>query len=203
MANYPGAYYDPRAKENKSGIVYDAAKKTIVFVEDFNSLEEEILAIEETLGLDAGSLVDRVEGNGTRNVLRSVVLRFQPGATPGTNVNISLRSAANYGFNAPEITNAVNLAKSGTEGSFSLAANGSTITMNLTEDIVGIVGSGFGIMKWNSASTTEMYTALCYMTDGSIVISFYKRGATTATDITAIMDAGDMTDVWLSFITST
>ena len=63
MANYPGAYYAPRAKENKSGVVYDADKKTIVFKEDFDSLEEEILAIEQDLGLNHAN-VDRYQDRG-------------------------------------------------------------------------------------------------------------------------------------------
>ena len=66
MANYPGAYYAPRDKENKSGIVYDAAKKTIVFVEDFDSLENEIKAVEEELGLNLNHIGP---GNDTGLVL--------------------------------------------------------------------------------------------------------------------------------------
>jgi len=51
MPNYPDNFYSPRSKENWPGVVYDVDKKTIIFVEDFNSLEGEILAIEQELGL--------------------------------------------------------------------------------------------------------------------------------------------------------
>lgn len=52
MAAYPGAVYAPRTKENKAGIVYDAAKKTIGYVEDITKLDDEIVAVETELGID-------------------------------------------------------------------------------------------------------------------------------------------------------
>lgn len=50
MATYPGGVYSPRTKENKAGIVYEPNKKTIVFVEDINNSDAEIIAIENELG---------------------------------------------------------------------------------------------------------------------------------------------------------
>jgi hypothetical protein len=50
MATYPAGTYSPRAKENKSGVVYDAAKKTVIFVEDISKLDDEVVAIETELG---------------------------------------------------------------------------------------------------------------------------------------------------------
>lgn len=52
MASYPGEVYGPRAKENKSGVVYDADKKTIGYVEDVTKLDDEVVAIETELGLN-------------------------------------------------------------------------------------------------------------------------------------------------------
>lgn len=49
-ASYPGSIYPPRTKENKSGVVYDAAKKTIGYVEDITKLDDEVVAIETELG---------------------------------------------------------------------------------------------------------------------------------------------------------
>jgi len=51
MAEYPSSVYSPRTKENKSGVVYDAAKKTILFAEDVTKLDDEIVAIETKLGI--------------------------------------------------------------------------------------------------------------------------------------------------------
>jgi len=50
MASYPNSIFDPRTKENKSGVVYDAAKKTVVFAEDLSKLDDEVVAVEEELG---------------------------------------------------------------------------------------------------------------------------------------------------------
>lgn len=49
-ASYPAGIYGPRAKENKAGVVYDATKKTIGYVEDVVKLDEEVVAIETELG---------------------------------------------------------------------------------------------------------------------------------------------------------
>lgn len=50
MANYPNSIYGPRAKENRSGVVYDATKKSVIFVEDVSKLDDEVVAIETELG---------------------------------------------------------------------------------------------------------------------------------------------------------
>ena len=50
MADFPGAVYDPREKENKASVIYNPAKKTILFVEDINKLDDEVVAIETELG---------------------------------------------------------------------------------------------------------------------------------------------------------
>ena len=50
MADYPDSVYSPRTKENRSGVVYDAAKKSVIFVEDISKLDAEVVAIETELG---------------------------------------------------------------------------------------------------------------------------------------------------------
>lgn len=50
MANYPAAISTFRAKENIPGETYDPDKKTTVYAEDFENVENEIIAIEEALG---------------------------------------------------------------------------------------------------------------------------------------------------------
>jgi len=57
MANYPDTIYSPRAKENKSGVVYDPTKKTVLFVEDLTKAEDEIVAL-ETFSKQATSAPD-------------------------------------------------------------------------------------------------------------------------------------------------
>lgn len=69
MTAYPGAVYAPRTVANKSGIVYDADKDTILFAEDINKATDEIVAIETELGenpkgsdADVATRLDRMDG---------------------------------------------------------------------------------------------------------------------------------------------
>lgn len=70
MADYPSAINSPRAKENRSGVVYDPDKKTVFFVEDIQNNDDEIVAIETELAtLPKGSyssVKDRLEKNEDR-----------------------------------------------------------------------------------------------------------------------------------------
>ena len=65
MADYPATYYNPRVKKNWPDVVFDSNKKAIIFKEDFDSLENEIKAIEQELGLyvsgSYNTLKERVE----------------------------------------------------------------------------------------------------------------------------------------------
>ncbi len=67
MADFPSSIYSPRARENKSGVAYDANKKTVIFVEDINKGDDETVAVETELGTDPkGSYADvktRLENN--------------------------------------------------------------------------------------------------------------------------------------------
>jgi len=50
MAEYPNSIYTPREKENKAGVVYNPANKTIGYVEDVTKLDDEVVAIQTELG---------------------------------------------------------------------------------------------------------------------------------------------------------
>lgn len=49
MANFPTSVYNPRTKQNRSGIVYDPTKSKQIFAEDVVNLDNEVVAIEEFL----------------------------------------------------------------------------------------------------------------------------------------------------------
>jgi hypothetical protein len=132
--------------------------------------------------------------------IRAVTLRLEPGATPGTNINVNELA---QGFNRPTVTDATDLAKSGTSGSFSLNAAGTILTMDITEDISGVLTTSIVIHDLNSSSTTEMYTAKATVTSSNITLSLIKRGSTALVDLTTILDAGDLCDVQISFVTTT
>ena len=98
MATYPGGVYSPRAIENKSGVVYDADKKTVLFADDINNTNNEIVAIETALGInpvftplrpttEKTSLVDadEVTGNNSANAFSQI-------RTTWTNVKAFLKT---------------------------------------------------------------------------------------------------------------
>lgn len=64
MADYPSSIADPRTVTNVAGVVYDAEETSRLFAEDVNNANEEIVAIEETLGInpqgDEATVADRL-----------------------------------------------------------------------------------------------------------------------------------------------
>jgi len=52
MGQFPDTLYTPRTVENRAGVSYDAAKTKVFYAEDLNTPNAEIIAIEETLGLN-------------------------------------------------------------------------------------------------------------------------------------------------------
>lgn len=65
MPSYPNTIKEFREIQNKSGVVYDQTKSTVMYAEDIQSIDEEIVAIEETLGTnpegDHESVKDRLD----------------------------------------------------------------------------------------------------------------------------------------------
>ena len=59
MASYPSSIVSPRAKENRAGVVYDVDEKQIIYVQDIQMLDGEVVAIETELGTNVkGSHAD-------------------------------------------------------------------------------------------------------------------------------------------------
>ncbi len=144
-----------------------------------------------------------VEGEpGDRCILRSVKLRLQPGTTAGTNINVKHQNPSTDGFNPPTITDATDLTKSGTSGSFSLNSDGKTLTINLAEDVVGLLAAGLQFHDLNNGSMTEMYLPNVYRTGKDIKISLVQRAQQSAVDLTSVLQTNDLVDVLISFITS-
>lgn len=74
MADFPGAVYTPRTKENRTGVTYDASKSKVLFAEDVTKLDDEVVAVETELGVNPrGSYADvaarlaAIEGNEIYN----------------------------------------------------------------------------------------------------------------------------------------
>ena len=137
----------------------------------------------------------------SHQIIRTISLKIEPGVTPGTNINIT-NDGAPSGYNLPSITNATNLAKSGTSGSFALNANGTEITMDLTENITGVLSITVTGHDINTSSTTELYVPHINTLSNNMIIKLSKRGSVASIDWTTIIDAGDRCDVLIGFVTS-
>lgn len=72
MAQYPDEVATFRTKANRSGVEYDEDKETIPFAEDFQFVEDEIVAIETELGLlpagEHDSVGDRITAGEYRTI---------------------------------------------------------------------------------------------------------------------------------------
>lgn len=67
MADFPTSIYNPRTKNNKSGVVYNPANDDIGYAEDVVFLDDEVVAIETFLdGFPTDTLADVVDGLNTR-----------------------------------------------------------------------------------------------------------------------------------------
>ncbi len=100
-ANYPGSVYSPRTKENKAGEVYNAAKKTIVFSEDVVKLDEEVVAVENELGLNpkgtSASVMEKIKGIRSLSDIINVLLAIGDAASGLTNyVRIKLNGQLQF-----------------------------------------------------------------------------------------------------------
>lgn len=62
--SFPSKVFDPRQKANDSSAEYDPLKDTIIYVEDIKRIENEIIAVQEAIGVGAvpalGSILDRL-----------------------------------------------------------------------------------------------------------------------------------------------
>ncbi len=145
-----------------------------------------------------------IEGYSTGpNVLRSVGLLFQPGsiAGDGPTGNINCTNLGS-GFNTSSITNGSNISSGTASGSFSLSTDGKSITLNLTEDVVGILSTDIIIHDLNSSSTTEMYVMFPAVTSNNLVFRTIKRGTSAIVDWRTILDAGDIIEIVVVYVTS-
>jgi len=63
MADFPGGTYSPRTIENKNGVVYDAAKSNVIFAEDIQKLNDEVVALETFVKLPGAAPAAPVAGS--------------------------------------------------------------------------------------------------------------------------------------------
>ena len=127
-----------------------------------------------------------------KHITRSLSLRFEAGAVPNTNIDASNVNQATVGYNGAEITDGADIAKSGSDGSFALDASGEVITLDISENIIGFLGSSISALALNSGASTYVIAA----TINSNNLEFRVRivGTVANVDWTTILDAGEQID---------
>ncbi len=152
-----------------------------------------------------GATIDNnhlLQGYATgKSIVRSVRLRTQPGATPGTNINVNVLQGSRGYNEGTAINDATNLAKSGSSGDFELNAGGTILTYN-RGSVVGILGVFTTIHDVNSSSTTELYYVDAQVVSGDVALLVFKRGSSSTIDWTTILDAGDLFEIGIAYVTS-
>lgn len=104
MSEYPSAVYEPRTKENKSGVSYAPEETTKIFAEDIIQLDDEVVAIENELGANLKS----VYSNLAERILRiaeivkqglingRIYLGIETSSTSNFSVSLSSGGTASY-----------------------------------------------------------------------------------------------------------
>jgi hypothetical protein len=143
-----------------------------------------------------------VEGSDSKSILRKIQLQVGNGATPGTNLDIVKYTSQGREYNAPTITNANDLAKSGTNGSYSLSSNGENLTLDISETVVSVISIGVISDDLNNGGGGGYYVHTLVI-DGNIQFMVEKSGSTTNLDWTTVTNTGSDVIIFdVLFITS-
>jgi len=81
MADYPGEVYDPREINNADGVEYDEEQDTIIFAEDVDKLNDEVVAVETELGTDPAGDYDDVKTRLENNEKAEIVFIIDGGGS--------------------------------------------------------------------------------------------------------------------------
>ncbi len=130
-----------------------------------------------------------IEGSSSKNILRKIQLQVRDGAIPGTNIDITKFTSQGREYNAPAITDADDLAKSGTSGSYGLSTNGENLTLTLTETVTTVLSAGVISDDLNNGGGGGYYVHTLVI-DGNIQLMVEKSGNTTNLDWTDVTNTG-------------
>lgn len=149
--------------------------------------------------------IQGINGLSGLNYLRNVYISIAAGGTPGTNITCSHASDASNAFNAGVLTDAANLAKNASSGSFALSSDGKTLTITTAETVTGTLHYSFDrhIVKNASVGAGDIFFLHLAVSSGKIAITFRRTGSASDLDITAILTtAGDELALHLGYISS-
>ena len=96
-------------------------------------------------------------------------------------------------------------------GDWELDSSGVILTMHLTEDVIGILGTETTLAIWNGASTTEHYYITTKIDEGvgspsdkNIEFTVFLQGSNIASSwLTVCSTINDQTRIQCTFVTST
>ncbi len=185
-----------------------AASEGALYTKD-TSGQPELFFREESDGdevqMTSGGLFPLMGYSTGLSIFRRTLLRIEPGGTPGTNINVTEVDASGVNYNNPTITDGTNIAKSGSSGSFALSADGTNITMDLTEDIVGVMFAFYSTHDVKNSSTTagDIFFPNILTSSNNMLIQTFQTGSQSQADWTTVLStAGDRVSIQLGFITS-
>ena len=207
MAKYPNEIFEPRPKENRSGVSYDPNKKTVIFVEDIKALDEEIQAIEIELGTNPKGtfasvkdflqyLLGKVKDYFTD--LLDVPHSYQGQAGKFLKVK-STEDGLEFGEVSGGVLNGINT-QTGASYTLQLSDVGKLVQMNNNSENTVIIpssssvnfpiGTEIAIQKYGAGDTT-------IQADTDVILRDPNSGATISTqyDLRVILKIG--TDEWV------
>jgi len=144
-----------------------------------------------------------IEGYATgRSVDRVMSFRISPGTTPGTDLTCIDVNVAGNEYNPATTTDGTDLAKEGSEGSWTLSANGKQLIVSPTETVIGTAQPTIDVHNLNNSSTTDAYYLSATRSNGGIQFGIRPWGSNVALDWTTILQAGDRLQFKCAFKTS-
>ncbi len=134
-------------------------------------------------------------------VIRSIRFEITPGATPATNINVNHNVGSADNYNEVSLTNATDLAKSGSSGSYALSADGRAITVTMTPNVLAILSSHIYLQDMNNTSVLDVYMPSPGVTAAKLLLQIHNRSVAFRQDWLAVMAAGDRCELVVCFIT--
>jgi hypothetical protein len=197
MTDFPDAIYTPRAVVNKSGVTYVPEKENVLFAEDINKTNDEVVAVQTALGVNPKGVFASVKA-----WLTACLLNLVEDTTPQLGGDLDLNGKdINQAGSDVDINVNINdggvkrnvIKISGSEGavsfsrqSYVLASQGSqVITSGVNTKITGFSETGDVLAEFASdkftAKTAGIYSVIFtvkYTADvGITTIYIYKNGS--------------------------
>jgi len=199
MATYPSGVYSPRTKENKEGVVYEAAEKTTLFAEDVVKDDDEIVAVETELGTnpkgakaDVKTRLDDVDTAIGTKISKTIAGELDAMDAKGSlvdNDNFLIEDSANSDSKKKTIWSTIKSVLKTYFDTLYLALAGGTLTGNIIfgentelilDPILSADGKYCGITEAGDSSEALVFGDLC----------FYDVSADQWTKVDANVSAG-------------